>query len=73
MLVNLASFTKSLSLLWFTISVILGLIIGKLTAAFVAKLLYGYKWQEMLIIWSLSIPKVGITFAATLVGYRSGS
>ncbi len=72
MLINVASFTESLSILWFTISVILGLIIGKLIAALVAKLLYRYKWQEMLIIWSLSIPKVGVTLSATLVGYRSG-
>lgn len=52
--------------------IIIGLIAGKFIAAWLAKLIYCYSWQEMLTMWSLSIPQVGTTLAATFVGYRNG-
>jgi len=72
LLVNINTLTTSISMVWFTIFVIVGLITSKLVAALLAKLVYRYNWQEMLTMWSLSVPQVGITLAATLVGYKSG-
>ncbi|WP_088243054.1 cation:proton antiporter [Calothrix rhizosoleniae] len=72
LLVNINTLMTSMSMVWFTIFVIVGLIISKLIAALLAKLVYRYNWQEMLTMWSLSVPQVGVTLAATLVGYRSG-
>ncbi|NRB06625.1 MAG: cation:proton antiporter [Richelia sp.] len=72
MLVNVSTLITSASMVWFTVFVIVGLITSKLIAALLAKLLYRYNWQEMLTMWSLSVPQVGVTLAATFVGYRSG-
>ena len=54
-----------------TLFIVIGLLLSKFIAAFLAKLVYRYNWQEMLIMWSLSLPQVGATLAATLVGYRA--
>ncbi|BAY62479.1 sodium/hydrogen exchanger [Calothrix brevissima NIES-22] len=51
---------------------VLGVIASKFIAAWLTKLLYNYSWQEMLTMWSLTVPQVGITLAATLVGYEIG-
>ena len=70
--INLPAFVNNLDTLKLTLLMIIGLIVSKLIAAFFTKLVYRYKWQEMLTIWSLSLPQVGTTLAATLVGYRAG-
>ncbi|MCC5597994.1 cation:proton antiporter domain-containing protein [Nostoc favosum] len=70
--INLPAFVNNLDTLKLTLLMIVGLIASKLIAAFFTKLVYRYKWQEMLTIWSLSLPQVGTTLAATLVGYRAG-
>jgi len=70
--INLPAFVNNLDTLKLTLLMIVGLIVSKLIAAFFTKLLYRYNWQEMLTIWSLSVPQVGTTLAATLVGYRAG-
>ncbi len=49
-----------------------GLIASKFIAAWLAKLVYRYHWQEMFTIWSLLIPQVGITLATAFVGYQAG-
>ncbi len=54
-----------------TLFIVIGLLLSKFIAAFLAKLIYRYNWQEMLMMWSLSLPQVGATLAATLVGYRA--
>ncbi|MBD2198728.1 MULTISPECIES: cation:proton antiporter domain-containing protein [Calothrix] len=51
---------------------VLGVIASKFIAAWLTKLLYNYSWQEMLTMWSLTVPQVGTTLAATLVGYEIG-
>ncbi|GAB1538615.1 cation:proton antiporter [Scytonema sp. NUACC21] len=71
LLIDLPTFVN-LGTLWLTILIVVGLITSKLLAAFLAKLAYRYNWQEMLTMWSLSLPQVGTTLAATLVGYRVG-
>ncbi|MEH1959016.1 MAG: cation:proton antiporter [Nostoc sp.] len=72
LLVNLPAFVNNLDTLKLTLLMIVGLIVSKLIAALFTKLVYRYKWQEMLTMWSLSLPQVGTTLAATLVGYRAG-
>jgi Kef-type K+ transport system membrane component KefB/nucleotide-binding universal stress UspA family protein len=72
LLINLPAFFKNIGTLKIAFLIVVGLIASKLLAAFLAKLVYHYNWQEMLTMWSLSVPQVGATLAATLVGYRAG-
>ncbi|MEH2194058.1 MAG: cation:proton antiporter [Nostoc sp.] len=72
LLIDLPTFLNDLDTLKLTLLMIVGLIVSKLIAALLTKLVYRYKWQETLTIWSLSLPQVGTTLAATLVGYRAG-
>ncbi|MFS0518128.1 cation:proton antiporter [Nostoc sp. UIC 10607] len=72
LLINLPAFVNNLDTLKLTLLMIVGLIVSKLIAALFTKLVYRYNWQEMLTMWSLSLPQVGTTLAATLVGYRAG-
>ncbi|MFB8788340.1 MAG: cation:proton antiporter [Potamolinea sp.] len=72
LLIDLPAFVKSLSTIWLTAAIVVGLILSKFLAAFLAKLVYRYNNSEMLTMWSLSTPQVGATLAATLVGYRAG-
>ncbi len=69
---KLSLFTSSINTIWLTLSVVLSVIFSKFIAAFVAKLIYRYNWRETLTIWSLTIPQVSATLAATLVGYQLG-
>lgn len=72
LLVDIPSFIKSLGAIWLTAAIVVGLISSKFGAALVAKLLYRYSWRETITMWSLSMPQVAATLAATLVGYRAG-
>lgn len=72
LLVDLPAFVKSISTIWLTAAIVVGLIVSKFLAAFLAKLVYRYNFPEMMTMWSLSMPQVGATLAATLVGYRAG-
>ncbi|BAZ37251.1 sodium/hydrogen exchanger [Calothrix sp. NIES-4101] len=72
LLVNLTALTRNVSALQLTLFIVAGLILSKFIAALLAKLIYHYNWQEVMTMWSLSIPQVGATLAATLVGYRAG-
>ncbi len=73
LLINLSGFVSSLSTqLPLTIAIVGALIISKFLAAFVAKVLYGYNWNETLTMWSLSLPQVAATLAAALVGKTAG-
>ncbi|MGF1938543.1 MAG: cation:proton antiporter [Nostoc sp. ChiQUE02] len=72
LLINLPAFVNNLDTLKLTLLMIIGLIASKLFAALLTKVVYRYKWQEILTMWSLSLPQVATTLAATLVGYRAG-
>lgn len=72
LLIDLPAFVKSINTIWLTGAIVLGLIVSKLLAAALAKLVYRYNKMEMLTMWSLSIPQVGATLAAALVGFRAG-
>ncbi len=69
LLINLRA-VSNFSTLKLTLFIVIGLLLCKFIAAFLAKLVYRFNWQEMLMMWSLSIPQVGATLAATLVAYR---
>ncbi len=72
LLVNVPAFIKTLTSFTLTLAVVLSLIGSKFVAALLAKLAYRYSWQEMITMWSLSLPQVAATLAATLVGYKAG-
>lgn len=72
LLIDLPAFVNSISTIWITIAIVVGLIFSKFAAAYLAKLVYRYSWNQTLTMWSLSVPQVGATLAATLVGYEAG-
>ena len=72
LLINIPAFISSISSIWLTLAILIGLISSKFAAALLAKFVYRYSWLEMLTMWSLSLPQVAATLAATLVGYRAG-
>ncbi len=72
LLIDLPAFLQTLSSLGITIAIILGLVGSKFIAAWLASLLYRYSQIEMLSMWSLSLPQVAATLAATLVGFQQG-
>ncbi|WGV26473.1 cation:proton antiporter [Halotia branconii] len=72
LLFKLPTIFNSIKNFQLTLLIVIGLIFGKLIAAGLAKIIYRYNWQETLTIWSLSMPQVGTTLAATVVGYQVG-
>lgn len=72
LLVDLPAFLESIRTIWLTAAIVVGLIVSKFLAAFLAQLVYRYNFSQLMTMWSLSIPQVGATLAATLVGYRQG-
>ncbi|WP_414752870.1 cation:proton antiporter [Anabaena sp. CCY 9910] len=72
LLIDLPGLVNSLFTLRLTCLIVIGLVASKFVAAWLAKVFYGYSWQEMLTMWSLSMPQVGTTLAATFVGYHTG-
>ncbi|MDB9494369.1 cation:proton antiporter [Spirulina major CS-329] len=73
LLLSLSSLAMTLtSELALTVMMVGGLISSKFLAALVAKLLYRYSWNEMITMWSLSLPQVAATLAAALVGVTVG-
>ncbi|TVP62370.1 MAG: sodium:proton antiporter [Nodularia sp. (in: Bacteria)] len=70
-IIDLPALITSIDTLQLTLLIVVGLITSKFIAALFTKLLYRYNWAEMLTMWSLSIPQMGTTLAATLVGYRA--
>ena len=63
------SFTSGMGL---TLGIVIGLILSKLFAAFVIQLIYKYNRHETLTMWSLSLPQVAATLAATVAGVQAG-
>lgn len=63
------SFTTSFGL---TLAMVAGLLGSKFVAVAIAKHLYGYSQDELIVMWSLTIPQVAATLAAALVGLQVG-
>ncbi|NJN59749.1 MAG: universal stress protein [Leptolyngbyaceae cyanobacterium SL_5_9] len=72
LLINIPAFISSLGAIQLTLAIVVGLISSKFLAALFAKLTYQYSVREMITMWSLSMPQVAATLAATLVGVRAG-
>ena len=53
------------------LSIIGALVVGKFVAAEITGRMYHYSRDERLTIWSLTLPQVAATLAATLVAYRT--
>ncbi|MBD2437549.1 cation:proton antiporter [Nostoc sp. FACHB-110] len=72
LLVDLSAWVRSSTNVELVVLFVTGVIASKFIAALLTKLVYRYNWQEMLTVWSLSIPQVTTTLAATFIGYRTG-
>lgn len=73
LLIDIPAFVNSLtSELPITLAIVGTLILTKFLAAFTAKLLYHYNWNETLTMWSLSLPQVAATLAAALAAFDVG-
>ncbi|KKJ01001.1 cation:proton antiporter domain-containing protein [Prochlorothrix hollandica] len=55
-----------------TIALSASLISSKFLASLVCKVAFRYNWAETITMWSLSLPQVAATLAATLVGVQVG-
>jgi Kef-type K+ transport system membrane component KefB len=53
------------------LAIVGALFVGKWIAASIAARLYGYTFAERKTVWSLTLPQVAATLAATLVGYKT--
>ncbi len=71
LLIDIPAFIRTLSSIWLTVVIVVALIGSKFIAAFLAKLFYRYNTAELLTMWSLSLPQVAATLAATLVAYKT--
>jgi Kef-type K+ transport system membrane component KefB/nucleotide-binding universal stress UspA family protein len=71
LLIDLPAFIKTLGSVTLTLAIVVALIGSKFLAALGAKLLYRYNRDELLTMWSLSLPQVAATLAATLVAYQA--
>lgn len=71
LLIDIPAFIRTLSSIWLTVVIVVALIGSKFIAALLAKLIYRYNMAELLTMWSLSLPQVAATLAATLVAYKT--
>lgn len=72
LLIDLPAFIRSTGAIGLTLTIVVGLIASKFLAALLAQVIYRYSWREGITMWSLSMPQVAATLAATFVGYREG-
>jgi len=73
LLLSISGFVSTLTTdFWLTLAIVVGLISSKFFAAMVAKFLYRYSWDEGMTMWSLSLPQVAATLAATIAGVEAG-
>ncbi|MGV2828222.1 cation:proton antiporter domain-containing protein [Myxosarcina sp. GI1(2024)] len=71
LLLDLQAFEDIFRSVGIPLSILAVLIVSKFLAAYVAKILYRYSWQQTLTMWSLSLPQVAATLAAALVGFQA--
>ncbi|MGF1517729.1 MAG: cation:proton antiporter [Nodosilinea sp.] len=73
LLLDLQVFMESMTTnLAFTLALTATLIVSKFAAALITKPFFGYRWAQVLTMWSLSMPQVAATLAAALVGLQVG-
>jgi len=73
LLLSVSGFVETLTTDFLLTLAIVAMLIGtKFLAALVIKFCYGYQWNEMLTMWSLSLPQVAATLAAALAALNVG-
>lgn len=72
MLVNISSVFQSFDVIYYAILLIASLFIGKFVAAWIVSKFFSYSHNELIVIFSLTIPQVGATLATLFVGQQIG-
>lgn len=72
LLIDLPAFVQTLSSVWLMLAILVGLSFSKYSAAQICQWLYRYTPAQKLMMWSLSLPQVAATLAATVVGFQVG-
>lgn len=73
LLINLPLFIQTiLEDFGLVVAIVIGLCASKFIAAVIVKIIYHYRWDETLTMWSLSLPQVAATLAAAFVGLEAG-
>lgn len=73
LLLSVSGFVETLTTdFLLTLAIVTTLVGTKFLAALVIKLRYGYQWNEMFTMWSLSLPQVAATLAAALAALNVG-
>ena len=72
LLLDVKSLGASLSNFQFTALMLVGAIGGKGLASWISGSLFRYRRPQILMMWSLTMPKVAATLATAFIGYRAG-
>jgi Kef-type K+ transport system membrane component KefB len=72
LLIDLNSLRNSISEIELTALMVFGVIACKGLVSFIAGQLFGYNGNQVVMMWSLSMPQVAATLAAAFVGYEAG-
>ena len=72
LLLDVGSLGASLSKFQFTGLMLGGAIAGKGLASWITGALFGYRRPQILMMWSLTMPKVAATLATAFIGYQAG-
>ena len=72
LLLDLGSLGESLGNFQFTALMLVGAIGGKGLASWLSGRLFGYRRAQILMMWSLTMPKVAATLATAFIGFQAG-
>ena len=72
LLLDVGSLVRSLSKFQFTALMLAGAIGGKGLASWISGALFGYRRPQILMMWSLTMPKVAATLATAFIGFQAG-
>ena len=72
LLLDVGSLGESLSNYQFTGLMLVGAIGGKGLASWISGSLFGYRRSQILMMWSLTMPKVAATLATAFIGFQAG-
>ena len=72
LLLDLGSLGQSLGNFQFTALMLVGAIGGKGLASWLSGRLFGYRRAQILMMWSLTMPKVAATLATAFIGFQAG-
>ena len=72
LLLDVGSLGASLSNFQFTALLLVGAVGGKGLASWISGALFGYSRSQILVMWSLTMPKVAATLATAFIGFQAG-